>query len=329
VVKHRPGDYAETFAATPTLAYPDEFRFLIDPELVEANVQHNPGRNEVNAFGRQLIELAGEASSDAQSPEQAANLDTVAAAVPVAGEELPHGEEKPGLPLAFKLLPDSALELRGKAAYMQRSGRYQVLFHESWVQPVPDERAALPIILDRSGDSQAWPELQGHIKLYLSRYLHLETNLWLNTDGAYLGNDNWSMPAPPWAPLSLILEQAPGEELLAGELAAAEVPAAETVPGVLAQDATATAPTAADGSFQDDSSGEEGDLVEEPRSPWRHAVLLRQKRRMRSTEIHYIDHPLLGVVARLMPVSEEELDAMQTPVEEATASAGSTLSAAQ
>ena len=49
-----------------------------------------------------------------------------------------------------------------------------------------DQANALPIVLDRSGDGGAWPELQGTIKLYVARYLYLETNLWLNTRGEYL-----------------------------------------------------------------------------------------------------------------------------------------------
>ncbi len=28
---------------------------------------------------------------------------------------------------------------------------------------------------------------------------------------------------------------------------------------------------------------------------------------MRSTEVHYIDHPLLGVVVKISPVTDEEL----------------------
>jgi hypothetical protein len=49
--------------------------------------------------------------------------------------------------------------------------------------------------------------------------------------------------------------------------------------------------------------------VQEQQYPYRHAVLLQQKRRMRSEEIHYIDHPLLGIVVTLTPMTPEELEA--------------------
>ncbi|MEL7046198.1 MAG: CsiV family protein, partial [Pseudomonadota bacterium] len=42
-----------------------------------------------------------------------------------------------------------------------------------------------------------------------------------------------------------------------------------------------------------------------PVYPWRHAIVHKQSRRMRSQEIHYLDHPVIGVVIRVMPASEE------------------------
>ncbi len=55
------------------------------------------------------------------------------------------------LPTPFIALPGTQLEFRGKAAYMQRTGKYRTLFHQTWVQPVVDQASALPVIVDRSG----------------------------------------------------------------------------------------------------------------------------------------------------------------------------------
>ena len=278
VFKHLPGDRTESFAATPELAYPESFRFLVDPDQVAGNRAAQEGSDVITTNGRQIFEAPTMPGAD-----------TAVTAQPPA-QDLP-----PALPAAFLLSPASAGELRGKAAYMQRTGRYEILFHESWAQPVASERAALPIIIDRSGDTDAWPELQGSVKLYLSRYLHLETDLWLNTRGDYLGDSDWQMPAPPRAPQSLIVETAPEELPSVTEPAtppAGELPATEDV---LAE-------------LNEVSVEEEID----PRTvyPWRHAVALKQKRRMRSEEIHYIDHPMLGVVAYLTPLSPEEVEAL-------------------
>lgn len=278
VFKHLPGDRTETFEATPRLAYPDEFRFLIDPERVATNRERHPGRDYITGNGRQVFE----AEEDV---------------LPGTAQQAPPAETP--LPAAFRLQPASARAFRGKAAYMQRSGRYEILFHETWSQPVASERTALPIVIDRSGDGEAWPQLQGSVKLYLSRYLHLETDLWLNTRGDYLGDSAWQMPAPPRAPQSLIVET----------VADALPEPADKLPG----DAEPTAGAAGDVPAEAEPVEEEVD----PRTlyPWRHAVALKQKRRMRSEEIHYIDHPLLGVVARLMPLTPEEVQALQAQSE--------------
>ena len=100
------------------------------------------------------------------------------------------------------------------------------------------------------------------------------------------------MPAPPLGPPSLIIEELP-EEL------EAESPLAEwaLIEG------------------EDELTGDPNEalLAEEelgPVYPFRHAVLLQQKRRMRSTEVHYLDHPLFGLVVTLKPLGEEELEAL-------------------
>ena len=197
-------------------------------------------------------------------------------------------------PAELTILPSSQQALRNKAAAIQRSSRYQILFHEAWNQQMTDQANALPIVLDRSGDGGAWPELQGTIKLYVARYLYLETNLWLNTQGEHL-TGSWRMPAPPIGPSSLIFE-APEPEL---ELELEpEQPQRETI----------TADPAIDLEFQRVPSTlitiTESAETLEPIYPFRHAVRLHQTRRMRSGEVHYIDHPMLGVIVKITPLPD-------------------------
>ena len=263
---------AEQWDATPPLAYPDAARFLIDPAQVRNNAATYPGTSELDQYGRQIIVLPAAQGLSSTSQPVAAN--------------------PPGLPRPFVQRPNSYQEFRGKAAVMQRSGGYNVLFHQTWVQPVPPESRALPIVLDRSGDTGQWPQLQGSIKLYLSRYLQVETRLWLNTAGTYLPG-NWQMPAPPLGPPSLVIEE-PFPELAASP----------TMPDS-AQPPSQTLPGEAVVAVEEEVLLETGPLY-----PYRHAVLLQQKRRMRSNEVHYIDHPLFGLVIKFTPVTAEELAAI-------------------
>lgn len=249
IFSHESAQPTEQWEPTPDLAYPSAAHFLVEPGRVEDNLAQYHADSEV----------------DKSVPDQIALL-----------------------PRPFVTLPGTQLEFRGKAAYMQRSGKYQTLFHRTWVQPVVDQASALPIILDRSGDTGQWPRLQGSIKLYLSRYLHLETNLWLNTPGDYLPGV-WRMPPPPLGPPSLIIEALPEPESLTGDWASEPEP-------------TSLPEGAGELTVTDEELG--------PVYPYRHAVLLQQERRMRSTEVHYIDHPMLGVVAKLTPLTAADLEAM-------------------
>jgi hypothetical protein len=276
------GATSEVWEADPRLIYPERFRFLVDPASIANYEAEYATTSTVNNIGIQAFNLA---DADESGVTDIPVLD------PRTGEPVkqnrkrpPMEAEPPLLPTPFTTLGGSAMEFRGKAAYMERTGGYQTLFHEIWVQPVASEQRALPIIIDRSGDKQTWPQLQGSVKFYLSRFLHLETNLWLNTAGNYLKQD-WQMPAPPLGPRSLIINR--------------PSPVALPVEYELPEDGIEENAT--------DMAVETGPLY-----PWRHAASLKQTRKMRSTEVHYIDHPMLGIVVLISPITEDELAAMAT-----------------
>ncbi|MBE9540150.1 MAG: hypothetical protein IMF06_13780 [Proteobacteria bacterium] len=277
---------SETWEPTPELIYPPQYRFLVDPALVEKNLAMFDASSEMDDRGHQtLTVIPPPEEEETVEPPQSAEAELE----PLLEASEPE-EMLPVTPTPFTFLAKSELEFRGKAAYMQRTGRYRILFHETWVQPILAEGDTLPIVIDRSGDTETWPQLQGSVKLYLSRYLHLETNLWLNTAGAYLP-PGWRMPAAPLGPKSLTIIYPPEPEV---------------------EEDLQEAPIDT-GFFTGTSTDSEVDAELEqleptgPIYPWRHAIALQQKRKMRSTEVHYIDHPMLGVVVKVSPLDEEAL----------------------
>jgi hypothetical protein len=319
------GASSENWDPSPTLLYPGESRFLVHPKVVAANLESYDASSEVDEFGRQILSLNPPPLLDEDgnplSPEDELLPDGTALSQPtdiprktvdgqsteVATDLPPEPEldlelEPAPLPLTptpFIALTGSERHFRGKAAYMQRTGRYETLFHEIWVQPVASEELALPIVIDRSGDSQTWPRLQGSVKVYLSRFLHIETNFWLNTMGQYFPQ-TWQIPAAPLSPQSLIIEYPELPELQQADLdlrLGLELDTATELPQMKETGIGA-------------SEGAEYSMEAEPEYPWRHAVLFQQKRKMRSTEVHYLDHPMMGVVVLITPVTDEELQAM-------------------
>lgn len=221
---------SEQWEALPDLAYPDQSRLLIDPadQRAAAAQAANPASS-----------LAPANASDAPGPEPSAS--------------------------AYVLLPASARDLGAAAASMRSSGRYRVLFHEAWLQPIPGKSAAVPIVLDRSTEGGVWPELQGTITLYQAGEFILETKLWRNTGGEYLPG-TWRMPAPP---------RGPGSDAMGGT-----------------QGQRGAIPAAQGSVGQISDAGADN-------YPYRHAVLLQQSRRMRPGQVYYIDHPLLGVAVKI------------------------------
>ena len=174
---------------------------------------------------------------------------------------------------------------------------------------MPSRRRAVPILIQSNADTD-YPALQGSLLLYAARYLHVETNLWLNHTRADLPS-GWSMPPPPLPP---VLEP-PGDfqfqVMLADGFAkigeaqaeAAESPAQDSV------DLTQPEPSpSANGQGPEHGMEQEtmqvsiGEWLAQPSYlPFNHAVAMRQQRRMRSSELHYLDHPRLGVVISLSP----------------------------
>ena len=279
------GANSEQWEAMPDLAYPEPARFLVNPRQIRDRVAEHRGPSELDSFGRLWLRAASESGTgDSPAGNTGDTSDSGVTDQPaVSGAAL--------APTPFVTLPSAQGEFHGKTAYMERRGNYRILFHETWVQPVREEQDAIPLVIDRSGDSGDWPALQGSVNIHISRYLHVETNLWLNTQGRYLPGD-WRMPAPPLGPASVIDETITEEELEEPYFISHESEAA-----IDATDGTgALAP--------------EAEVDEAEAYPWRHAVLMQQKRRMRSNEVHYIDHPLMGVIVRFTPVDASQLQAM-------------------
>jgi hypothetical protein len=261
------------------------------------------------------------------------------------------------VPVAFVHLPSSENEFARQRKRLNVSGGIEVLLHESWLQPMRDRDDSIPLQVDSSLLAGDFPELQGSILLYRARYLHLETNLWLNTDGSYLDTSS-SMPLPPLPPVAdaagamRFFEIAPSPEWLAvpadpaantpeeeeaaseGEVPVApegeestlpkegltlpEEPAAAgqesvalgqepAVPGEAPAEIPGAQPNEAELTEVDDDIEPSPAWTEEMLDAWlarpeysyRHAVLLQQRRRLRSGELHYIDHPLLGLLIKI------------------------------
>ncbi|WP_439107074.1 CsiV family protein [Congregibacter sp.] len=333
---------AEQWDPLPTLEYPERYRYLLDPKMADRRVEESLAyESAIDARGTQILkvpapieELLDHSRPDALTtpltdldllaivddadPNTADALnppEDTAAQLEGGLSNLPNDPNGPNpdleepqidltspiVSLPYVLLDNRSLEFRAQARSLRRQGN-RIAFHGSWWAQLNEANETPALIMDRSGDidSLDWPALQGSLQVYRSRYLHIALDLWLNTLGEYLP-EAWQIDPPPLSPSSLVVKTLGGREMN---------PWAPVNDSALLD--TATDPLLAQSPASSDPEPPQLEIpVEEesigPEYPWRHAIVHRQTRRMRSGEIHYLDHPVVGVIIKVTPMSEEAL----------------------
>lgn len=134
-----------------------------------------------------------------------------------------------GSPVAFAQLPPSSLRLTSKANRIKSAADMNLLMHMGWRQPGLSENKAVAVRIEDGSH-----RLSGTLKLTLSRYLHINTDLFYRE------------------------------------------------------------PRSGSGAQE---SAEAGVSLE----PRYQAYHMKQSRRMRSRELHYLDHPLFGMAIMVTP----------------------------
>ena len=182
--------------------------------------------------------------------------------------ELENGSTQTTLDLA----PRKDLYLANAAARLERSGHYKVLMAAGWYQAFPPDYDGKPLRVE-TGDwieDARTREVEGYITVDRQRYLHVNVNL-----------NHWQLA-----------EDAPAlsEGVETDMLQPAEVPATEGTAGTEAtsESETLTSP-----------------VLAEP-APLELLTWIRETRRMRSEEIHFLDSPTIGVLVFFRKIEATE-----------------------
>ncbi|MYM62133.1 CsiV family protein [Pseudomaricurvus sp. HS19] len=177
----------------------------------------------------------------------------------------------------FITLPQEQLQLTKEAGHLARSRGMRVLLHTGWSQPVGNREEAPAVVIaagEKFGDHS---ELEGNISVGVSRYLHVSTNLWLTR---FAHNVGQNQEGEAWPQLPLRPDAA-----------------AEKYAQLYSRDTGSL--------WEDDASANQlltlTEAEEQPYVPAQ-VALMQQSRRMRSKELHYIDHPLMGVLILIEPL---------------------------
>ncbi len=156
-------------------------------------------------------------------------------------------------------------ELPVAKSSMRKQG-YRMLFHRVWNQAVYPKQQARPLRIV-GGDQLAEGEfeLDGEITIDIARYLHLRTSLFYTQRVPHGWQSPLALPAAP--------EPGAGTELSATDQEASN-------PDVSANTET---PLSEPALFRD---------------PTLLSVQMKQGRRMRRDELHYLDHPMFGLLIK-------------------------------
>ncbi len=173
----------------------------------------------------------------------------------------------------FVKLPEDQRQLNAVAGQIARQRHFRPLFHQAWRQPAAGRSEANNIIVRGGKRYDQRYELEGSVKLSVERYLHFSTDLWLSSFVSAAGLEQ--MPWPKLPPLP--------------------IPSTASAPD---SDGDTDWPGLMTPAFQPGATllnlGDRQFIVDR-------TVVLDQSRRMRSGELHYIDHPLMGVVVQVTP----------------------------
>jgi len=169
----------------------------------------------------------------------------------------------------YRLLLPEQLQLGSEWRRINRSSSFTPLLHIGWQQPVVavDEAQAVRIISP--------PELAGHrvigtLQVSLARYLHIDSDLLYIQGGA------------------------PAEELF------------EAVDELAFEDGAADEMAMTNESFTTETEKSDRFISATDITATGERYRMRQKRRLRSRELHYLDHPRFGLMVQIVPVEVEE-----------------------
>ena len=182
-------------------------------------------------------------------------------------------------------------QLDNKVAALNRARGYKVLFHKTWRQVLQNERNAPAVLISGGAQEGNHHQLEGSVTLSVSRYLHLSTDLWLSEwlpqTGSFSDQTQLSGIPVPTRPRAAI--QTAGDE-----------------PMDLASSGTDSNrdfgySTSADSAV---FHGDYAEAAEPAHKMAARVAVLNEERRLRSGELHYIDHPKLGVLIEVRTVAK-------------------------
>jgi len=200
--------------------------------------------------------------------------------------------------------------LRREARRISARSEIDILFHEAWVQDIVSSEHSKALVIKGGQKFGNHYQLEGSINVTRSRFLHADAKIWLtsftSSNSSQFSNgqivDHWPpLPNTP-SPLGVnynISEFGDSSSSLSRNLGKGTYDSDDNYEN----NTSVYKNTQNSGSTYTSSSSSY--LIQ-------NIVAINQKKKMRSGEIHYLDHPLMGAVIMVQPletVTDENTEA--------------------
>lgn len=273
----------EVWPKNLSLEYPKPWQRLFNP-LEEAQQQKAAAQADALRLSDDFLRTLAQESAELQSGADATQSSTDSAPRTQTSDAT-SATQPPSLPEFFAFLPKERRGLQQSRDAIDRNHQLRVVFHEAWRQPLTAIEKSPALLLrggNRYGDHY---ELQGYLYLGISRFLHLHTNLWFTHFAPNHGQLPEHWPILPVEPMGLASRS--------------DMSGSDT--SMRASDSSASSSDLPSQTWAtDEMDSAFTDLKESP-YVINQIVTLQQKRRLRSGELHYIDHPKLGMLIKITP----------------------------
>jgi hypothetical protein len=159
---------------------------------------------------------------------------------------------------------------------LTRNENFRILKHIAWSQKMASESNSPAIIISGGDNIGNHKELEGYIKIHIARFLHVTSNLWLTDTSSDNVDPNVKWPQLPPLP------------------SRAKAGISKPTNSQSTQQTTNDANTLASTDLG---------FLSNYTSPYP-ILTLQNRTRMRSNELHYVDHPAMGMMIFMTPLDD-------------------------
>ena len=235
-------------------------------------------------------------TAEPEDPAQATQPAIADNAIVTLTEAGAAGEIEAEIPRPFIIQPPTDEEFTKALNRISRSPNYEILYQKSWLQPPLEEKDAMAVLVQAGEVHDGFYELEGTARLHVSRYLHFSGNLWLSK---YVQQIE---VVKPWWQESTGINNSEADNSNSGDFTI------DLGSSMAFENGSDNSNELSLSSLQPmDTSIAMGETITRYKSI--RTGVMSESRRMRSGELHYLDHPLFGVMVKVVPYFPEPEEA--------------------